>query len=243
MPEPAPAPELPLAPPPASESEPEWLQQWRQAKTAMFKATFDGAKEPAAAIRVAMVCEENDELDTNSDSEGSTWEEEKELAETSYKHALRRLRKAFPDERCDWTDDGICTSMREGCVCGQSNEAVGGLLGRRTIGLDARHDRRPALAGEHDCRARQDRPRLDLVLQQGARRLLASGGVLLVRTGGLRGRSSGDGGGGRLCGHLTGWLMPGPLSRRHALGHRVVSEGDGPLPTLTGGRTADMPGR
>ena len=119
----APALELPPAPPPApaSESEPAWLRQWRQAKLVMFTAAFDGSKEPAAAIRAAMECEENDELDANSDSEGSNWEEEKDLAVTRYKHALRKLRKAFPDERCDWTDDGVCKSTVEACVCRRPN--------------------------------------------------------------------------------------------------------------------------
>ena len=63
-----------------------------------------------------MECEENDELDANSDSEGSDWQEEKELAETRYKHALRKLKKAFPDEHCDWTDDGVCETVLEGCT-------------------------------------------------------------------------------------------------------------------------------
>jgi hypothetical protein len=110
------------------EPEPEWLQQWRQAKLAMFKAAFDGAKEPGAAIRAAMSCEEDDAADAASDDEssGSDWEEEKEVRVMRYKHALRRLRKAFPDERCDWTDDGVCESTVEGCVCGgpDANQAA-----------------------------------------------------------------------------------------------------------------------
>ena len=84
----------------------------------MFTAAFDGAKQPAAAIRAAIECEENDVLDCDSDSEGSEWEGIKDVAATRYKHALRRLQRAFPGEHCDWTEDGVCENIAERCVCG-----------------------------------------------------------------------------------------------------------------------------
>jgi len=42
--------------------------------------------------------------------------EEEEVAGVVYKHALRRLRAAFPDELCDWSEDGMCEHRRV-CPC------------------------------------------------------------------------------------------------------------------------------
>ena len=65
-----------------------------------------------------------------------------------------------------------------------AHEAIGRPLGRRGVVLDARRDRRPALAREHDFGARLDR-RLDHVLLRGARWVLLSGAMLIDRTCGV----------------------------------------------------------
>ena len=69
-------------------------------------------------IRVAMEVEENDIAEEADDgSVGSTWSEDMEAAKVHYKHTLRRLKRAYPDELCAWTDDGVCEQRGTAVVC------------------------------------------------------------------------------------------------------------------------------
>ena len=95
-----------------------------QALVRMFAASFAGAKEPINAIKTAMTCEMFDESAIEVDEEHA---EERDLEEAAagvrYKHALRKLKAAFPNELCDWSYDGVCERRRP-CRCGRGERAA-----------------------------------------------------------------------------------------------------------------------
>ena len=89
----------------------------------MFQATAAGASEAVDAIKAATECKDFDDVMTDSDSDHlalDPWpvSEHEEIARVQYRHALQRLKAKFPDECCDWTDDGVCSYCRP-CPCGQ----------------------------------------------------------------------------------------------------------------------------
>ena len=94
----------------------------------MFAAAFAGVQEPWNAIIAAVACEDFDvkNLDSSGEENGEQTEEydlKEAAAKVRSKHALRRLKARFPEELCDWSEDGVCDHQRP-CLCGSGKRGV-----------------------------------------------------------------------------------------------------------------------
>ena len=101
--------------------EPAPVDMRRRALEAMW-----GSQEAADAIQAADRCEdaEGDWTQRDSDDDEDELKEQIERAFLHYKHKLRRLKSAFPNELNDCSEQGECEHRRP-CPCGQGGACRG----------------------------------------------------------------------------------------------------------------------